>query len=323
MNVVLLHDAITPQSSADEADVLVQVEAIRSALTGLGHRSSTLAMTLDLSAAAASLAHLKPDLAFNLVESLGGQGRLLHLAPALLDSLRIPYTGCPTDAVYCTSNKLLAKRLLKGAGANTPPWFTLAELSSAVPVDPARYVIKSAWEHASRGLDEDSVVTAEGPVPLKAALESRLPSLGGEGFVERFIDGREFNLSVLAGQVLAPAEIDFAAYPPGKPRVIGYRAKWDPTSFEYQHTPRRFDFPPSDRALLDDLRRRTAACWALLGLRGYARVDFRVDEAGRAWVLEVNTNPCLSPDAGFAAAVERTGLSFPQAIDRILRASMS
>jgi D-alanine-D-alanine ligase len=322
MNVVLLHDAITPDSSTDEADVLVQVDAIRGALAELGHSSSALAMTLDLSAAAASLARLKPDLVLNLVESLGGQGRLIHLAPALLDSLRIAYTGCPTDAVYCTSNKLLAKRLLKGAGANTPPWFTLAELSNAAPADPARYIVKSVWEHASRGLDEDSVLSAEGPVPLKSALESRLPSLGGEGFVERFIDGREFNLSMLAGQVLAPAEIDFAAYAPGKPRVVGYRAKWAPASFEYQHTPRRFEFPASDHGLLDDLKRRATACWALFGLRGYARVDFRVDEAGRAWVLEVNTNPCLSPDAGFAAAVERSGLSFTQAIDRILRASM-
>ena len=90
--------------------------------------------------------------------------------------------------------------------------------------------------------------------------------------------------------------------------MVGYRAKWQEDSFEYVHTPRSFEFDASDGALLERLRELALDCWNRLDLCGYARVDFRVDDRGRPWILEVNANPCLSPDAGFAAAGERAGL---------------
>ena len=89
-------------------------------------------------------------------------------------------------------------------------------------------------------------------------------------------------------------------------------------SDEYRHTPRSFDFKPDDRALLAELQGLALKCWQLFGLRGYARVDFRVDDTGHPWILEINANPCLSPDAGFAAAVTRSGLSFTQVAEWIL-----
>jgi GNAT superfamily N-acetyltransferase len=104
--------------------------------------------------------------------------------------------------------------------------------------------------------------------------------------------------------------------------MVGYRAKWDPASFEYQHTPRRFDFPPEDTPLLLRLRELCLQCWELFTLGGYARVDFRVDHQGNPWILEVNANPCLSPDAGFAAALGQAGISFDQAIAQILRCAV-
>lgn len=318
MKVVLLHDAVGEGSSADELDVYSQMDAISAALAELGHESIRVPCTLNLAAVAETLRRLAPELVFNLVESIGGQGRLIHLAPALLDSLGLRYTGCPTDAVFTTSNKLLAKRLLAGAAVPTPGWCSRRDMERARAVPASRYIIKSVWEHASRGLDEGSVVQADDPRTLRAALERRLGDLGGEGFCEEYIDGREFNLSVLAGRVLPPAEIIFDGYGPDKPRVVGYRAKWDEDSFEYRHTPRRFDFPEADSALLEQLSRQALACWDLFDLRGYARVDLRVDAAGKPWVLEVNTNPCLSPDAGFAAAVAQAGMTFKDAVARIL-----
>ena len=99
---------------------------------------------------------------------------------------------------------------------------------------------------------------------------------------------------------------------------MGHPAKWDESSFEYHHTPRQFEFPAADQALLAQLTEFAARAWHCLGLRGYARVDFRVDPAGRPWILEVNANPCLSPDAGFVAALRQTNLSFVSAIERII-----
>jgi D-alanine-D-alanine ligase len=146
--------------------------------------------------------------------------------------------------------------------------------------------------------------------------------LGRPYFAEQYIEGREFNLSLLADaggpQVLPAAEIDFSRLPAGKPRIVGYKAKWKADSPEYHATPRRFDFASADGPLVERLAELSRSAWQCFGLRGYARVDFRVDRQGRPWILEINVNPCLSPDAGFAAALDRAGIPFPQAIARIL-----
>lgn len=318
MNIVLLHDQLSSESAADEKDVIVQMDAVGAALAELGHESTRMTCTLDLGTAAQRLKAAKPGLVFNLVESLGGDGRLIHLAPALLESARIPFTGCPSEAVFSTSNKLIAKRLLSGAYLTTPTWYSAPDLARGEPFEPGRYILKSVWEHASRGLDEDSIVEANDSRSLLKVLKEREPRLAGEGFAELYVDGREFNLSMLAGQVLPAAEIVFEGYAANKPKVVGYKAKWDETSYEYSHTPRRFDFPDSDLPLLRQLSSMAHECWRIFGLRGYARVDFRVDEAGTPWILEVNSNPCLSPDAGFAAAIARSGMTYSHAIRRIL-----
>jgi len=103
--------------------------------------------------------------------------------------------------------------------------------------------------------------------------------------------------------------IDIAPTTLGKERIVGYRAKWDPAAFEYAHTPRTFEFPPTDAPLIDRLREIALRCWKIFGLTGYARVDFRIGPDLRPYVLEINDNPCISPDAGFAASVERAGIT--------------
>lgn len=121
--------------------------------------------------------------------------------------------------------------------------------------------------------------------------------------------------------VLPVAEIRFVDYPPDKPRLVGYAAKWQVDSFEYLHTPRSFEANRTEPELMARLREVAIRCWRCLGLSGYARVDFRVDTAGRVWVLEVNTNPCLSADAGFAAALDAAGHGYDWGIARILAAA--
>jgi len=155
------------------------------------------------------------------------------------------------------------------------------------------------------------------------ALKARFPHQAI--LVERFVEGREFNISLLAGpggvQALPPAEMQFLDYPPGKERVLGYRAKWEPAAFEFLHTGRRFDFPPEESGLIEQMKRIAERCWTLLDLHGYARVDMRVDADSRMFVLEINANPCLTPDAGYAAALARSGIRYKDAIERIVRAA--
>lgn len=321
MKVVILHDEIPPDARPDELDALIQADSISKALMELGHQPASLGFSLNLREVELSLARLRPDLVFNLVESVAGQGRLIYLAPSLLDCLKIPYTGAGTDAMFSTSHKLLAKQLMASHGIPTPSWYTDRTLGDVV-FTAGSYIIKLVWEDASLGIEDDSVVDVKNAAGLGRILTERADRLKGEVFAEHYIDGREFNLSLLVGgeavEVLPPAEIRFVDFAPGKPRIVGYRAKWEESSHEYHHTPRCFDFSPVDRPLLDELCRVARECRRIFGLTGYARVDFRVDAAGQPWILEVNANPCLAPDAGFAAAADQAGICYTRMIARLL-----
>jgi len=313
--IALLHGRVDEDAPEDEKDVLVQVRTVRGALHLLGYTTEDVELTLDLSEAAARLRSMQPVLAFNLAETIEGKGSLIHLAPSLLSSMGIPYTGSPAEAVLLTSNKVLAKKVLAAGGLDTPLWMSAGAALRSAPPFPPPFIVKSIWEHASIGMEDSAVASSEDE--LEAEIRRRSAREGTEHlFVERYVEGREFNLALLGGQAdvdvprtLPPAEILFEGFPKGKPRFVGYRAKWVEGSFEYGRTPRSFDFPRTDAALLAALEGLSVTCWRLFGLRGYARVDFRVDAEGRPWVLEVNTNPCLSPDAGFMAAAGNAGLS--------------
>lgn len=317
MKIAILHGDVAKDAGADELDTLAQAAFAADGLTRLGHDPFCIPVSLNLESLREELIRAKPAVVFNLVESLAGRGNLIHVVPALLDALGIPYTGARTEAMFVSSNKLLAKERLAEAGLPTATWLTVADGSDDA-FTPGKWIVKSVWEHASVGLDEDSVIAAADKGALAEEMVRRKQSLGGACFAEKFIDGREFNVSLLAGRVLPPAEILFDGYPAGKVRVVGYRAKWEETSFEYASTRRSFDFSQGDEPLLERLVKLSLQCWRLFGLRGYARVDFRVDDAGAPWILEVNANPCLSPDAGFPAAAGRAHLSFPDVLQRII-----
>ena len=324
MKVAILYDRIAKEGShPDQSDALVQAEAVGRALWDLGHEPVHMAFSMDIKGFLREIRECYPHMAFNLVESVEGHGRLIHFPASILDLLAIPYTGAPADALYLTSSKILAKKILAGAGIPTPFYYSPGDLKNgSIPIK-GPCIIKSVWEHASVGLEETSVVSVKNAGQLQVETEKRQDQLGGECFAEQFIDGREFNLSVLASQegeeVLPPAEMRFIDYPPGKWKVVGYRAKWDEASFESLHTQRSFEFAKSERPLLQNLVDMTKRCWHLFGLRGYARVDFRVDERNQPWVLEINANPCLSPDAGFVAAASQAGLSYRQVVERIIQ----
>jgi D-alanine-D-alanine ligase len=317
--VAVLHDQVPAGAPPEAADNLVQAREAAAALAALGHAARPAAFGPDARAAAGRLAALAPEMVFNLVEAPLGRARLIHLAPMLLERLGLPFTGSGSAALLATSNKLLAKRALVRAGLPTPEW-AAPPLPPEGP-GPGLWLVKSVWEHGSAGIGEGSLARGDRPGAVAALLARRREELGGEWFAERYLEGREFNLSLLAGRegpaALPLAEIVFQGFA-GRPRLVGYRAKWEPGSFEYLHTPRRFDLPPADRPLAARLKRLGLAAWRLFGLGGWARVDFRVDHKGRPWILEVNANPCLAPEAGFMAAARRAGLDREAVVARVL-----
>jgi ribosomal protein S18 acetylase RimI-like enzyme len=189
---------------------------------------------------------------------------------------------------------------------------------------PPPWILKPAWEDASLGLEGDPVcATAEAALTRAALLARRFP--GQPVLAEAFLPGRELNVSVLPTasgelQVLPVAEMVYVDFPPDRPRVLGYEAKWHTDSFAYTHTVRRFLDPETDSALIARAAELARAACRACGVTGYARVDLRLDADGLPCILEVNASPCIAAEAGFMAAATEAGLRPAQVVERILSA---
>jgi D-alanine-D-alanine ligase len=320
--IVILHTDVAQDASEDELDTLRQAQTIAQAIISLGYEPVMLPFGMDLNETISKLRALQPYVVFNLVETLGGKGSLIYFATALLDFLRLPYTGCRTDAMFVTSNKPITKKFLYAEGIATPAWIT-ADGTATGSSPTGTYLMKASWEDASVGLDDDSIVLMTDQNNIVTALRNRQVKIGCDCFAEAYIEGREFNIALLATnqgvRILPAAEMLFLDYPPEKLKLLDYRAKWVEDSFEYDNTRRTLDISPQDTVLVARLRDIALTCWHLFGLRGYARVDFRVDQQGNPFILEINANPCLSLEAGFAAALERASIKYSEAIDDIIR----
>jgi D-alanine-D-alanine ligase len=304
---IILHNPVSPSANEDEKDVLHQAELIEDALNGSGFETSRMDFDMNLHFMMHNLHCQQPSVVFNLVETVMNQGRLNFLAPALLETLKIPFTGSGANTIYLTTDKVLTKQLLRFHHLLTPDWFN----NTAQPDPDKRYILKPVSEDGSVGIEEDFV---------KAGKDIHI--LPDNYFIEEYIHGREFNISILGGKngpdVLAPAEMQFNNYPEFKPKVLGYKAKWKENSFEYKNTVRTFDVQEDDRNLLLQMEQMTKKCWKVFGLKGYARVDFRVDLNNQPSIIEINANPCIAPDSGFIAACHHAGLSNKEIIQRIL-----
>ncbi len=302
--------------SKDELDTVLEVQQVTEALKTLGHEVSRLSFSLNLERIKEKLLASSPDLIFNLVETLEGC-RLLHLAPALFESMGLRYTGGNSHALMSSSDKLFAKRLMYKEDLPTPPWIEASTTGSLLGFLGRPLIIKPVAEEASVGITDASVQTFHDEPSLKEALA------GGALFAETFIQGREFSVSLLTFEgetiVFDPAEMLFIDYPSDKPAIVGYEAKWEETSFEYIHTQRTFSFTQEDEPLLKKLQELSHKAFLLFGEKGYARVDFRIDEWGDPFILEVNLNPCIAQDSGFVAAAQRAGFTYEKMIAMIIK----
>ena len=321
MRILILHSDVPPDAPPDEQDTLKQAAAIEAALKRRGHDPVCGAFVPDESAMDALVARENSDVVFNLVETVWG--RCLHapLAPAILAGIGVPFTGAEAAPMAACGDKVLTKRMLEAAHLPTPAW---SEAPNWRGIDSGRWIVKSVSEDASLGLDDSAVVTGKKAVVARA--QECAARYGGRWFAERYIHGREFNVAVIEKDgeplVLPIGEIVFERWEAGKPRIVGYAAKWQEATTEYRDTVRRYGWGEHELGLKETLEQVTRACWTLFGLTGYARVDFRVDPQGRPFILEVNPNPCLEPDAGLPAACAQAGLAYDDLIEGIVRAAL-
>jgi len=300
---------------ADELDVLDQVGHIEKHLIELGISVYRKGITQNFMKEVEELVKEKPDFVFNLVESINNKGELIYFVPALLNLHSLPYSGISFDSIFLTTNKTIASRMMKTAGINNPGSYSPSQIHLLKPGN--KYIVKPIWEDGSLGITAQSVFVCE------PGFEEKFVGLDdAHWFIEDFIDGREFNISMVSSkngpEVMPPAEIVFVNYGDDKPRIIDFNAKWEMDSFEYENTVREFPGDKLSPKLMANLKESAMACWKLFGLKGYARVDVRTDSNENVFVIEINGNPCISPDGGFVAATRMAGHKFTEILQRII-----
>lgn len=331
-HIAVLYNAYTEESIQQEspddrggtADLVTQVRHIARTLRGLGHKVTILPLAHDLFQFQRRLRRLNPGVVFNLYDDVV-HGALYDMrVAALVRMMGFPMTGSPALALGLTRYKYMSATLLAGAGIPIPQNTAILETVSAVDQHKWHFPIfvQPSQEHAGVGVDRNSVAYSK--KALKEKVRDVLNNYGQPALAQRFLTGREFNVSILGGnrmRVLPLAEVSYQGMPEGIPQIMSYAAKWVETSPEYQHT--SIVCPAEIEPELEERIGKVALqAFRAVGGRGYGRVDMRLDECNNPYVLEVNCNPCLDEGMGLARSADRAGISYPKLLQLIVKAAL-
>jgi D-alanine-D-alanine ligase len=289
------------------------VEDIAGIFVHLGHQVGKVPVRHDMRWFQACR---RADLVFNLCEGVHGVSQWEEHVVATLEFAGIPITGCGLWTVAACRRKAIANAILEKAGLPIPRWaLAHGKIDDDFPL-PA--IVKPAAEDASAGLDRTSVVTE------RRALRTRVAAMTeqfDEVLVQQYIPGREFNVGFVGSKTLQVAEIDFTGMPEGSWPILTYAAKWHTGSAEDLGSRPVCPAQISDR-LAARLVRTAEAAWRAMQGKGYGRVDLRVDDTGRPWVLEVNPNPDLTDEAGLSRMAKAAGWDYPELVRRIAEVAL-
>ncbi|MBI9081599.1 MAG: hypothetical protein JEY79_17905 [Pseudodesulfovibrio sp.] len=302
-----------------------QVSFISRLLRELGWNVVDVEVDPNLKKFQSFLREMQPDIIFNLVDTFMGSGEMANLMTSIFSNLRIPFTGTDSTVFAMTNDKLTTKWHLIAAGLLTPEGVDEKVLFRGCFPGPGRYIIKSRFDHSSLELNETSVVHADNAHMLFSALENNKLKLGAACIVERFIAGREFSVSIAEssagkGFVFGIAEIIFSEKK--QINIVEYKSLWKTASLKKQITPESFFLKKPTTELTQRIERKAIDCWEELGLCGYARIVFRIDEEGKLYIIDVSPNPNLSKDGAFLSTAKIGGWTSPDVISMIVDGAM-
>ncbi|MBA3394840.1 MAG: hypothetical protein H0T89_19495 [Deltaproteobacteria bacterium] len=309
---------VEPWETVEEEMVLIQ-----RALEGGGHTVKIVNVRDQFHTMLGALDNEKPDVVMNLVEFFRDDPEQEHHVPAVFELLGLSYTGNRPLSLSLCQKKPQAKALLHAAGVPVPRGITV-DANHPVPDDHGlRFplIVKPAYDDASGGIDSGSVVHDRNSLDNRVAQllrENRMTAL-----VEEYIDGREIHCAILGDKALPLYEMEFKGgvddHGRELPRIITYRAKWDPYSRDHHAVEGKCPVEDLEPEIVERIQTVALAAYTALGCRDYARVDMRLDTAtGECFVLEVNPNPDLADSCAFAASAAASGLSYDQMICAIV-----
>ncbi len=307
-----------------ELGVVDSMEGIRSALNTLGYKSTTLNVDSDLFRLIDYLREEKPDMIFNLVECVENESIQEMNVAGIYELMNIPYTGASPLTLGIALNKPRVKEVLSYHGIRTPE-FQVFPPGDRIVLDGDLLfplIVKPSHEDASVGIDDNSVVYNQSG--LRKRVQYIFEEFDQAALVEQYVLGRELNVAIIGNTppiVLPISEIDFSGLAEEMHKIVSYDAKWMHGTIAFNGTngvcPARLT--ASQEAKIKDIALR---CYRIIGCRDYARIDFRMTDHGALYVLEVNPNPDLSDDAGFARSAMAYGFTFPQMVGTIVESAL-
>jgi D-alanine-D-alanine ligase len=312
-----------PQFEGSYESLLTEVEFhIAETLRHAGHEAMALSFSSDVAETFTQLRAMAPDLIFNLTEHLGGSRQMDFHVAALLDMLKIPYTGSGPEGLMLCRDKGMCKRILSHHQFKVPNFITVPRGKRA-STRRLRYpvVVKPVMEDGSDGISLASLVNTE--EELRERVRYIHEHIKGAAICEEFIEGRELYVGILGNQrlqALPAREIRFGTSGSKGPVIAtarvkqdeAYRKKWN---ISYTHA----DLP---EALEKRVARVSKRIYRLMKLRDYGRIDLRVTPAGEVYCLEANPNPDLTAGDEIAEAAEKAGIEYDQLISRIVNLAL-
>ena len=329
--LVLMHtDLIPPEdvkklSEQEFLELKTEYDVLQG-LRKLGHEARPLGLVDDLAPLRGAITDFKPHIVFNLLEEFHGSVLLDQNVVSYLELVQVPYTGCNPRGLMIARDKALSKKILHYHRIPVPR-FQVVPKGRTLKRKPAALeyplIAKSLYEEASLGIAEASVVTNDEKLVERVAFMH--DKIGSDAILEQYIDGRELYVGVLGNhrlRVLPALELNIGKLRPDAPRIATRRAKWDP-AYQQRRDVRLApakDLPPE---VLRTLLQVTKRAYRLLGLSGYARMDFRLGADNRPYFLEANPNPDIAREAELAEAAQLDGLDYPALLDRVLRVGLA
>ena len=300
-----------------DQDIIKTVRAVESVLKEDGHTIETVKVDNNLYE---NLIRIRPDFVFNLAEGFGSNDLAEPYIPAILEMMGLPYTGSGPLTLSVALDKSRAKQILSSLGIPTPRFHIFSNPTQELPFH-LRFplIVKPIHEDASIGITNDSVVGDE--EQLRKRIAYILETYRQHALVEEYIDGREFNVSIMGNRnpvALPIEELEFRNFPENQNRICSYSAKWIPDSEEFKNT---VPVCPANipKQIENRIKRVAIAAYKALECQDYARIDLRLDSNNNPYVLEVNPNPDIGPeDTAFSRAAQAGGLSYSQLIRTIL-----
>ena len=321
--LALVHQHLVPPEDTTGVDILeaewkMEYDVIET-LREQGHEVRVLGVHDDLAGIRPTAGFFEPHIVFNLMEAFAGITTFDQNVVSYLELLRLRYTGCNPRGLMLARDKALSKKLLAYHRIPVPDFMVVRYGRKPALHKKMHFplIVKSLFFEASAGISQASVVEDE--EQLARRVQFIHDTLGTAAIVEQFIDGRELYVGVLGNErleVLPVWEMSFAQMTGNRWRIATERVKWNT---QYQ----KKNGIMTNAAKLDDaaviyIQRIAKRAYRALDLNGYARVDLRMDDEGRAYVLEANPNPNLAYGEDFAESAEVSGLSYEKLLERII-----